>query len=274
MPGDGTAATFVRNLYWELLGRDADPIGFNYWSNRVASGQASRQDVVNGILHSQEYRMHYVQSLYLNFLGRAADSGGMQFFTNELAANNSLLQILVQIVGSQEYYLRNGGTPTGFVAGLYRDLMGRAPDAGGDAYWIDRANNVAQNGNGGNGNGDSRDRIVRDFLLTEEGIHRLADGDYGANTPNAPNPPAGAPEGGSYALADVTGDGYVKLFFPAATVPQDKLNEFYDYLRNVRSNGGGDNGSDNDLNALATLLASDRYFYGPGGNNGNAGGNA
>ncbi len=45
-------------------------------------------------------------------------------------------QVESALIGSPEYFSAHGGTAEGFVAGLYRDLLGREPDPAGAAVWI------------------------------------------------------------------------------------------------------------------------------------------
>ena len=40
------------------------------------------------------------------------------------------------IMGSPEYYACAGGTPNGFVSAMFQDVLHRAPDAGGRAYFV------------------------------------------------------------------------------------------------------------------------------------------
>ena len=89
--GDGTDSTFVDNLYHELLGRDPDQAGKNYWLNflnRDGNGNQlnnpRRYQMVKFFMASQEYREHLVNCMYEHFLNRPADSGGLNFFANQL----------------------------------------------------------------------------------------------------------------------------------------------------------------------------------------------
>ncbi len=46
----------VRSLYIEILGRDADEGGLNFFVNQLASGAASPAEIRQGLLDSQEYK--------------------------------------------------------------------------------------------------------------------------------------------------------------------------------------------------------------------------
>jgi hypothetical protein len=239
-PGDGTVATFVSNLYRELMGREPDQAGFSFWASVAAGG--NREEVIRGFLDSLEYRIHFVTTVYETFLNRAPDPGGLQFFVAILGANRDQLQIVSSIVGSQEYFIANGGTNQGFINALYRDLLGRPADQAGATFWISQADA-----------GMARDRIVIDFLISQEGGNKIIDGNYASLTGPTSNSPAGAPQGGHYDLADLTGNGYGNLYFQGH-YDQSAVNLF---LAQLASSGQGV-GADED--ALIGLLDSPMYF--------------
>ncbi|HEV3342883.1 MAG TPA: DUF4214 domain-containing protein, partial [Pirellulales bacterium] len=56
--GDGTPQTFVRNLYRELLGREAESAGNSFWTGVLnpQNNAATRAEVIQGFLNSPEYK--------------------------------------------------------------------------------------------------------------------------------------------------------------------------------------------------------------------------
>jgi hypothetical protein len=68
-----------------------------------------------------------VQSFYQRFLGRQAELSGLQYWVVVLHQGQPPANVLASILGGEEYYLRRGSTPQGFVRGLYKDLLGREP---------------------------------------------------------------------------------------------------------------------------------------------------
>ncbi len=73
-----------------------------------------------------------VDGLYGALLGRAADAGGAAYWQGQLASGQSATQLAVGILGSQEY--ASHGTD-GWLASLYRDVLGRPADGDGLAFW-------------------------------------------------------------------------------------------------------------------------------------------
>jgi hypothetical protein len=93
-----------------------------------------------------------VQSLYIAYFGRPADKGGLANFQNALRAmgapknlagleaaygSSAGLKELVDSFASsgESKALYGTGSTTAFVTQVYMNVLGRAPDAGGLAYW-------------------------------------------------------------------------------------------------------------------------------------------
>ena len=51
---DVTDSTYVNTLYKNVLGRDADPSGLNYWLGQLNSGAETRYEVLLGFAESAE----------------------------------------------------------------------------------------------------------------------------------------------------------------------------------------------------------------------------
>ena len=88
-----------------------------------------------------------VARLYYGLLGRAPDAGGLQSLSAFVenggggAAGEAarLGQAATTILNSTEYAGRNpSGSDLAFVNGLYQGALGRAPEAGGAAFYIDQ----------------------------------------------------------------------------------------------------------------------------------------
>jgi hypothetical protein len=79
-----------------------------------------------------------VAGWYAQHLGRNAYADELPFWTNQMRQGTSPDAVRAGIMASDEYYLRHGGSPEGFVAGLYADLLGRTANERETAYWLDR----------------------------------------------------------------------------------------------------------------------------------------
>lgn len=66
-----------------------------------------------------------IDSWYHRYLRRHADPAGLHDHSRALRRGTPADVVEASILSSEEYYHRNGCTPEGFVAALYRDVLGR-----------------------------------------------------------------------------------------------------------------------------------------------------
>ncbi len=126
---------FVAQAYLDLLHRAVDTSGLSFWAGQLDKGAPTAQ-VVNALVASREFLAGEINGVYQSLLGRAADPAGMTAALQLLSATplfavgtNSLDLLRSALIGTQEYFNRNGGTIDGFLNALYRDIFGRAIDS-------------------------------------------------------------------------------------------------------------------------------------------------
>lgn len=124
--GDGSNATFVANLYQEVLYRAGDAPGVAYWTSQLNTGALSRVEVASAFLNSYEYRANLIDSYFRKYLGRPIDAWGMGQFQAVMAAGWTERDVLALILRSDEYFARHGANFNNFVTSLYVDMLGRA----------------------------------------------------------------------------------------------------------------------------------------------------
>jgi hypothetical protein len=118
-----------------------------------------------GIEGSSEYQAKLVQDAYGSFLQRPAEPAAQQWALQFLAAGGSVEQLDAAILGSPEYYAKHGSTTTGFVTGLYQDLLGKPP---GDVA-ASAANDPSQ---------DERTILAESIVKSAEGVGYRVQGFY------------------------------------------------------------------------------------------------
>lgn len=153
---------FVKRLYNSCLQRNPDEVGFNDWTNRLASGSATGGLVAKGFFFSKEFLGRnisdedYVEMLYNVMMGRASDPVGKNSWVSLLkqgASRESVFRGFVysvefnHICGSYGIYVGedtpsepkdiNAGL-TAFVARLYTKALGRDYDLDGLNTWCQR----------------------------------------------------------------------------------------------------------------------------------------
>lgn len=100
---------FVRRLYVNVLGREPEQGGMDYWSGRLFDGSATASVIVQGFFFSNEFinQGHgdsaFVEIAYETILDRSSDIGGKNFWLGELANGLTRLQLIQGFIQSQEF---------------------------------------------------------------------------------------------------------------------------------------------------------------------------
>jgi hypothetical protein len=82
-----------------------------------------------------------------------------------MAAGTTFEQVRLAFIGSPEYFAHHHNNPGEAVDALYNDVLGRAPDPGGRAYWVSHFDATT---------------IAGRILYSAEGRSRLVGGYYQA----------------------------------------------------------------------------------------------
>jgi len=118
----------------------------------LQAGTLTTTQVIAGIENSP-YTVNYVNAVireYQAAFGRVPDVAGVTYWTGVVASNPSALANLNTIFASStEFTARYGATATtpanpALVTSLYTNVLGRAPDAAGLAYWSSQNLTAAQ----------------------------------------------------------------------------------------------------------------------------------
>jgi len=102
-------------------------------------------DAINnlgGSLAALSARKDPIGSMYQSLLGRTPDAAGSSFWNASMESGASLSTIASGFVGSPEYAANISGSADP-IAALYQNLLGRAPDAAGAAFWQSSLNSGA-----------------------------------------------------------------------------------------------------------------------------------
>jgi hypothetical protein len=124
---------YVGALYRDILGRQPDVSGLNFWVQQLQNG-VSRTMVAQDIVRSNEHLTAEVTNYYQVFLNRAPDLAGLTSFVSALQAGFTEEQIVLAIVSSPEFLSQHRSSAL-FVNALYNTILGRNADAPGLAAW-------------------------------------------------------------------------------------------------------------------------------------------
>jgi len=175
---------YVNALFQVLMGRSAtaqEESLFEQWFEKGASAS----QVVSVLESTPEHEAREIEQLYETYLGRNADAGGLASFTAQMNAGATTSDVAKALIDSPEFNARHPSN-TNFVAALYHDALGRAPDASGQAYFVGQLNA-----------GASRATIAADVLFSTEKSQDAIDTAYATSLHHA------ADSGGLHAFVAV-----------------------------------------------------------------------
>ncbi|TCP10971.1 DUF4347 domain-containing protein [Simplicispira metamorpha] len=138
-----THAGALARLYFAAFERIPDEAGMNHWMEQMLSQGQSLEQVAQGFADSSEFQNQYgsldnvgfLDTLYQNVLGRSPDEAGKAYWLEQLGAGTTRGEALAGFAQSQEYQelMREEVS----VTLLYVGLLGRTPEPGGYAHWLD-----------------------------------------------------------------------------------------------------------------------------------------
>jgi len=113
------AIEFIGSLYEDIMGREFDLEGLNFWVSTLVNGSRTGTTMVDYFFFCPEYLAknktdsQFVDDLYRLVMGRVADPGGRAYWLNELASGFSRNDILHRFLGEPEFTVKcqNFGVP-------------------------------------------------------------------------------------------------------------------------------------------------------------------
>jgi hypothetical protein len=129
---------FIAGVYESALHRPASSGDLAYWASVRGAGVSDAQ-IAQAILNSPEARTFLIENTYESYLGRPADPGGLSYWQAVLSSGQVTdEQFVASIIGSPEYYARNGSTSQSYIQALYHDLLGRTspPQQQEVNFWV------------------------------------------------------------------------------------------------------------------------------------------
>ena len=137
---------FVHRVTRDLMFRFATPGVIGSTSLALTDGSTTRQEVVAGLMDTDEYRGLDVDRIFTKYLDRKVDPSGLAYWSNSIQNGKALWRFRAQLFGSNEYFTKAGGTNAQYLDKVYFDVLGRKPDPSGRAYWTNKLNAGADRG--------------------------------------------------------------------------------------------------------------------------------
>lgn len=139
---DGKQKLFAKDVFRELMGRDAEDFQIVGMSQALNNYQVTRSEIALSLLRSYERGAKELNGIYLTYLGRPAEPAVLDLANpkstiyNYLKGFVTIEDLRAGVLGSEEFfYLRVSGNNETFVRQLYFLTLGRYPslrDGDGD----------------------------------------------------------------------------------------------------------------------------------------------
>lgn len=137
-PLDVFPEDFITLQYNDFLGRNPDPGGLAFWSARLRAGE-NPAALIETMVSTPEFAdsVAPVVRLYYAHLQRAPALDGLSFWANNVRNGWTIDGVSEFFARSDEFVARYGSLDDGaYVDLVYRNVLGRAPEAEGRAFWI------------------------------------------------------------------------------------------------------------------------------------------
>jgi len=123
---------YVEGLYRSVLGRSADAVGLQAYTDRLNGGE-SRESIAREIWDSMEHRALQVFNIYRSILNRNPDQTGLEYWTQRLLDGASEEEVTKGILASKEFQDAKG-QGAALTNNFYHSLFGRPADAAATVY--------------------------------------------------------------------------------------------------------------------------------------------
>ncbi len=133
---------FAMQQYRDFLGREGDSAGITHWTSLLNNGM-SRPQVIENFFNSPEFQGNAapITRLYFAYFRRIPDYAGLLFHISRYRSRLPLATISQDFANSAEFTRTYGSLDnSAFVRLVYNNVLGRAPDSSGFAYWTGELN--------------------------------------------------------------------------------------------------------------------------------------
>lgn len=136
-----SAESLVYRQFVDFLRHPGTYGGRKWWHDHLKAGTTNRNALIVALLESDDLqnRSASVVRLYLAYFGRIPDHAGLRYWWGEMDRGVGIRQVSASFAESPEFtgqYRQLSDSE--FVDLVYRNVLDRAPDASGHAYWTNR----------------------------------------------------------------------------------------------------------------------------------------
>jgi PKD repeat protein len=138
-------SAFVSQQYQDLLDRQPDSGGLNYYTNELNNRTFGRSQLIASFMSAPEFGSHglFVVQVYVGIVARDADCGGFRWSLGVLDSTGSEEQLVNIFLQSQEFQSKFGSNLDNgqFVMLMFENILLRQPDQSGFNYYVGQLNN-------------------------------------------------------------------------------------------------------------------------------------
>jgi hypothetical protein len=141
----GNPGAWLARLWDDLLGRPPSAAEHEDALGRLVDNTPQRrQAVALGVLAGPEYRTRWVVDLYRRHLGRAVTEVEQNYALSTWRMHGDDENLLVIVLGGDEYFRQAGGTNSRWLDRMYRVLFDRERDVGSEGFLADLDKGVSR----------------------------------------------------------------------------------------------------------------------------------
>lgn len=136
----GTNLGWLDGLYHDLLAREPDAAGMQFWNGLLDAG-VSKSIASMAFAGSFERQSLTVKQDYQNLLGQSPHAGLIDYWAAQLQHSANDAALVAALIGSPEYYTdpaKGNGNAADWVTSAYHDLFGISPESHEAAWWVEQ----------------------------------------------------------------------------------------------------------------------------------------
>lgn len=160
---------FLSELFRDVLFRTPTTAELDYYGTRLDSGFFTKSQVAYEVLSRNDYQggLESLTRLYQASFDRVPDYGGLMYWNGIFGRGVSLNDIAKIFYASPEFkeLYGTGTSNADYVFILYRNVLSRAPDPGGEAFWLATLNRGMDRGEVLNAFAQSKE--LKDKMVSE-----------------------------------------------------------------------------------------------------------
>jgi hypothetical protein len=129
-------ANWILGLYRDVLNRVPSDFEVNFWLQRIAAGGVTPFQITLAFSTSNERQDMIVVDAYSHYLARPPEPGAELFWLSQFQLGMNRATFVSLVVGSDEFFLRQGGNNVNFIIGVYQTVLLRTPSQPEVNFWL------------------------------------------------------------------------------------------------------------------------------------------